>query len=236
MRLAARVKPAYGPTLPDLAEARFGALPRSARRTIAAVPLLLVAVIALLAVRGGSTVASGTAGGVHFSFRYTGLRREPAAPGQALVLAGHKGGRLAARIVIAPLRLPAYQGDATGIEPLVATNMMRALAAHTHGIRLENTGPTIVGGVAGYDFTYEREISGQTYFGRVILITPSIAGGGREGLILSLLAEPVLAGIVAAGKSELAGALYEPGQGGVGVLFQPSGLLSEPLATLRISG
>lgn len=233
MKLAARVKPVYGPMLPDLAEARFGGLPRGA---LGAVAVALVAVIALFALRGGPSAVSGSAGSVRFSFRYSGLQRERPPVGDVLLLARYRGARLVAQIAIAPLRLPPYAGYATGIEPLVAANYMHSFAAGTVGVALQNTGPTVVNGTAGYNFTYTREISGETYFGRVIFLTPSIGVGERGGVIVSLLAQPVLSGIIGPGKIARAGALYEPGQGGVGVLFQPSGLLSEPLATLRISG
>ena len=234
VKLAARVKPAYGPTLHDLAQARFGGLPRGARVPLGAAAIALVAVIIALALRGGPGGVSASAGGLRFSFRYADLHRERPAAGEVLSLAAHEGSRLAAQIAIAPLRLPPYAGDVTGIEPLVAANYAQAFAARTPGVTLQTTGPTIVNGTAGYNFTYTRQIAGATYFGRVIFLTPSI--GGDRGVIVSLLAQPFLAGIVGPGKSNLAGALYEPGQGGVGVLFQPSGLLSEPLATLRISG
>lgn len=235
MRLAARVKPSYGPALPELLSTRLGGMPRHMRSLVVAAAAVVVAIALLAALRSGQSSISGSAGGVRYSFSFSGLRRETTPAGDALLMAGYRGSRLAAEIAIAPLRLPRFAGEATGIEPVVAANYMRAFAAHTPGVSLQNTGPTVVNGAAGYDFTYTRAIDGSTYFGRVIFLTPALVGI-RDGIIVSLLAQPVLSGIVGPGKSNLAGALYEPGQGGVGVLFQPAGLLSEPLATLRISG
>jgi hypothetical protein len=234
VKLAARVKPAYGPMLPDLVARRLGGLPRAARPVGLVFGVCVVALTLILTLRGGSAAISATAGSVRFSFDYTGLAREPAPAGDVVALAAHRGSRLVAQILVAPLRLPPFSGDATGVEPVVAAGAMRLLAARTPGVTLENTGPTIVNGLAGYNFTYTQRRGGATYFGRVIFLTPS--SRSRAGLIVSLLAEPVSAGIIAPGGSSLAGALYEPGQGGVGVLFQPSGLLSRPLATLRIAG
>lgn len=235
MRLAARVKPAYGPTVLDLAEERLGRRAPRALTVTGTLLMLVIALIVLLALRGGSRALSGSAGSVSFSFRYSGLRRERAPAPYTLLLVAYRRSRLAAQIAIAPLRLPPYSGNATGIEPVLAANYMRALVARTPGVTLQNTGPTIVNGIAGYNFTYTRQVGASSYFGRVIFLTPSVTGD-RAGVIVSLLAQPVLAGIVGSGRNDLAGALYEPGQGGVGVLFQPSGLLSEPLATLRIAG
>jgi hypothetical protein len=81
--------------------------------------------------------------------------------------------------------------------------------------------------------TYTQALDGTTYYGRVILVTPS-QSDDRAALLIAMLAQPVLAGIIGPGAAALAGALYEPGQGGVGVLFQPAGLLSLPLATFRL--
>ncbi|MGD0197005.1 MAG: hypothetical protein ABSC56_03720 [Solirubrobacteraceae bacterium] len=234
MKLAARVKPAYGPSLDELARARMVRVPRGARTLSALAVALVVVLAALVTLRGGSSSISGRAGGVQFSFSYSGLVRELPPRGDSLLLARYKGHRLVAEIALAPLRLPAYHGAATGIEPLVAANYMRAFAARTPGIVLQNTGPTVLGATAGYNYTYTRTIDASSYFGRVIFLTPSLYGA-RDGVVVSLLAQPVLSGIIGPGRSNLAGALYEPGQGGVGVLFQPAGLLSEPLATLRIA-
>lgn len=235
MRLAADVKDDYRPTLPDILEARLGGVPKTLRTVTAAVIAVAVLIAVLLAVRGGSSSISGGAHGVSFSFSYSGLRPERAPHGEDVLLVARDGARLAALIEVAPLRLPAYRGNVIGIEPLIAANYMRAFAARTTGVVLQGAGPTVVNGTSAYNFTYTRRIAGSTYFGRVIFITPP-GSRPRYGLTVSLLAQPVLSGIIGRGASALAGALYEPGQGGVGVLFQPVGLLNQPLATLRVSG
>jgi hypothetical protein len=233
VRLAGDVKPEFGPTLPDLLGARIGGVPKRLWSISAAVIALVVIVVVVASVRGGSSSISGGGAGVSFSFSYSGLQREPAPSGAYALLEAHRGTQLVARIEVAPLRLPTYAGNAIGIEPLVAANYMRTFAARTPGVVLQSAGPTVVGGIAAYNFTYTQSIDGTTYFGRVIFATPSISHP-PSGLTVSLLAQPVTSGIIGPGASALAGALYEPGQGGVGVLFQPSGLLSRPLATLRV--
>jgi hypothetical protein len=235
VRLAADVKPDYGPTLPDIFESRLGGVPKRLRSIAAAVIATAFVITVLLAVGGGSSSISGGGHGVSFSFSYSGLKRETAAPGQYVLLSARREGRLAARIEVGPLRLPVYAGNLIGIEPMIAANYMREFAALTPGAVLQGAGPTVVDGASAYNFTYTRRIAGATYYGRVIFIV--LPGSrGRYGLTVSLLAQPVLSGIIGRGPSALAGALYEPGQGGVGVLFQPAGLLSRPLATLRVSG
>jgi hypothetical protein len=235
VRLAADVKPQFGPTLPQLLEARIGGVPRRLRPIAVAIVALIVAVVLIDGLRGGASTISGGAPGVSFSFSYSGLVREATPPGQYALLASHTAtGRLVAQIEVGPLRLPPYSGNVTGIEPVLSANYMRAFAARTPGVTVQSAAPTLVGGSPGYNFTYTREIAGLTYFGRTIFITPSVASG-RRGVIVSVLAQPVLSGIIAPGARALAGALYEPGQGGVGVLFQPAGKLSLPLATLHVS-
>jgi hypothetical protein len=235
MRLAADVKSEYGPTMPELLGARLGGVPNRLRTAVALTLGVVVVVAALAAVRGGASSISGGAGGISFSFSYSRLQREATPTGQFALLASHAGDRLVAEIEVGPLSLPPHSGNVTGIEPVVAANFMRDFAARTPGVVLQSAGPTLVNGAAGYNFTYTRTIGARSYFGRVIFLTPSVANG-RRGVTVSLLAQPVLSGIIGPGKSALAGALYEPGQGGVGVLFQPAGLLSLPLATLRVSG
>lgn len=235
MRLAADVKPEYGPTLPDVFDARLGGVPKRLRSVAAVVIAVAVLIAVLLAVRGGSSAISGGGHGVSFSFSYGGLQRETAPAGEYVLLRAQRGAQLVARIEVGPLRLPDYAGNVIGIEPLITANYMRAFAARTAGAVLQGAGPTVIGGTSAYNFTYTRRIAGSTYFGRVIFITPP-GSHPRYGLTVSLLAQPVLSGIIGRGAGALAGALYEPGQGGVGVLFQPAGLLSRPLATLRVSG
>jgi hypothetical protein len=232
--LAVNVKPEYGPTLPELVQSRVVRLPGHLRGGLIAVALAVVVVAGIVITRGGASVLSVRAGSTSFGFSYESMRREATPPGQFALLAARRGSRLIARIEVGPLDLPAYTGFMSGLEPVVAANAIRSLAAHTPGFVLQSEGPTSVNGLAGYNFTYTRPLDGATYFGRVILLTPQYSAD-RRGLTIAMLAEPVLEGVIGPGRAALAGALYEPGQGGVGVLFQPAGLLSMPLATFHLN-
>jgi hypothetical protein len=233
--VAARVKPEFGPTLPELVQARVVRLPAHLRSVLVAVALGAVVVALLALARGGATVLSVRAGATSFGFSYESMRREAAPPGEYALLVARRGPTLVARIEVGPLGLPAYAGDMSGLEPVVAASAIRTLSAHTPGFVLQSEGPTSVNGLAGYNFTYTRPLDGATYYGRVILLTPQYSGE-RRGVTIAMLAQPVLAGVIGSGQAALVGALYEPGQGGVGVLFQPSGLLSMPLATFHLGG
>jgi len=236
VRLAADVKPQFGPTLPELVAERLGTLPPRLRVIAGAVVAALVAVALLAALRGGASSFGARAQGVAFSFSYSGLRREPAPPGDAALFTSRtRSGRLVARLSVAPLELPRHAGNVTGIEPVFAADYMRSFASANPGAVLDGAAPTLVDGIAGYDFTYTRRIAGETYYGRVIFLTPSTAPGVRAGVTVSLLAQPFSSGIITPGSGGLAGALYEPGQGGVGVMFQPSGRLALPLASFRLA-
>jgi hypothetical protein len=233
LKLAARVKPEFGPALPELLGTRFGAVPRRLRSLITLLVAAVIVIVVLETLHGAASSISDSEHGVSFGFNYSGLAPQATPAGQYALLAAHRGNQLVAELEVGPLRLPAYGGNTTGVEPLVAANYMSAFMARTTGVVIQSAGPTLVNGTAGYNFTYTRRIARATYFGRVIFLTPS--SGSRTGVTVSLLAQPVLAGIIGPGASALAGALYEPGQGGVGVLFQPAGLLSLPLATFYVA-
>jgi hypothetical protein len=232
--VAAHVKPEFGPTLPELVQARVVRLPAHLRSVLVAIALGAVIVAGVVLARGGAKVLSVRAGSTSFGFSYESMRREAAPRGQYALLVARHGATLVARIEVGPLGLPAYAGDMSGLEPVVAASTIRSVAARAPGFVLQSEGPTSVNGLAGYNFTYTRPLDGSTYYGRVILLTPQYSGD-RRGLMIAMLAQPVLAGVIGAGHAALIGALYEPGQGGVGVLFQPSGLLSMPLATFHLN-
>jgi hypothetical protein len=231
--LGARVKPEFGPSLPELLESRVLRIPKGLRGAVAVVVIAILIALGFTVAKGGASSINRQVPGMSFSFSYRALKSQTPPAGEYALLQARHGSQLAARLEIAPLRLPAYSGDINGLAPVVMANYIRGLAVRTPGFVLQSEGPTSVNGIAGYNFTYTQAIAGATYFGRVILLTRH-ASGDRDGLLVSLLAEPVLAGIIGPGRSALAGAIYEPGQGGVGVLFQPAGLLALPLATFRL--
>jgi hypothetical protein len=233
LMLGARVKLGYGPSLPELLESRTLRLGPRLRGLLALVAICVVVIVGLSLANGGASLISRSVAGMSFSFSYSSMQREATPPGQYALLEKRSGSELVASLAVAPLPLPAYAGYVSGLAPVVMGNYVRALAARTPGFALQSEGPTSVNGIAGYNFTYTQRIDGKTYYGRVIMVTRH-QSGERRGLLISLLAQPVLAGIIGPGRSALAGALYEPGQGGVGVLFQPAGLLALPLATLRL--
>lgn len=235
MNVGARVKPEFGPMLPALLEQRLIWIPRRIRSILAAATLVVALIVAVGVARGGAATLSRSAPGVAFSFAYTALHQEPTPAGEYALLEASADGALSARLEVGPLRLPRYFGDLSGVEPVIAAADIRTLAARIPSFALRSEGPTVLGGLAAYNFTYTRTIDGASYFGRVILVTPRFTGA-RLGLTVSMLAQPVRAGLIGPGAAALAGALYEPGQGGVGVLFQPDGILSRPLATFQLSG
>jgi hypothetical protein len=231
--LGARVKPEFGPTLPELLESRALRVPRWFRGALTTLIVAVVLIVVAVVVHRQTSTFSRSAPGVSFSFSPGSLQREPVPAGQYALFAAHRGAQLTAELEVGPLTLPAYGGEMSGLEPLIAASDIRALAATVPGFALDGEGPTVLGGDDGYNFTYTRPLHDETYYGRVILLTARFAGV-RRGVTISMLAQPVLAGIIGSGRAALAGALYEPGQGGVGVLFQPAGTLSGPLASFRL--
>ena len=179
---APALKPDFGPTLPELLAPRWrAATPRTRRalRTLAAALVLLAALIAVFYPREGWVVHHGPP--VSFNLRYPrDLHRVAAGPGYYARISG-----AGASFALAPLRLPAYSGEVSGVEPLYADGYIKAFAARTPGFRLQSEGKTRVNTTAGYTFTY----SAPGQIGRVVFLTPDIVNS-RDGVIMVMSLPP----------------------------------------------
>ncbi|MGA2469397.1 MAG: hypothetical protein ABSG64_01745 [Solirubrobacteraceae bacterium] len=213
---SARIKPEYGPMLPELFAARLAGLPRHLRGVLAGAALVCVLVVAFVLAARGSASFSHRADGVSFSFSYVSLQQAATPPGQYVLAVKRRDGQVFVRFEVGPLTLPSYSGEISGLEPVMMANYIRAFAARTPGFLLASEGRTRVNAIPGYDFTYRRVLDGTRYYGRVIFLTPQLSGD-RHGLILSMLVQPVL------------GAVADPDAVG------EVGVLSEVLATFSIA-
>ena len=212
------VKTEYGPTLPQLLAPRFDSLPRIVARVLAVAAVVAIALIVALALRLREPVFTfhGPPASLRFSTKYSrALTREPTAPGGPVLLRLRENSSvgLAASFEITTVRLPAYQGEVSGLLPVVAAGLIAHLRASDSSFVLWSQGRTRINLVPGYTFTFQRRIGGRPYWGRYVLLTPDISGD-REGLEISMLTDPAL--LAAATRP-----VTPDSVAAVGVLFDP---------------
>jgi hypothetical protein len=210
----APVKEEFGPTLPQLLAPRIDNLPRIVLRVIAAAALVVAAALILLALRLRDPVFSA-AGPPAFSTSYPrAMTKERPPHGALLLLEQHSSIGLEASFEITPLRLPSYNGEISGQLPVIASNMIARRQASDPTFVPWSRGRTRINLVPGYGFTYQRTIDGRVYWGRYVLITPTVSGD-RNGILISMLTDP----------TPLLTTAIKPvtpdSVGSVGVLFEP---------------
>ena len=165
------VLPEYGPTLPELAERRFGWRQRTTVALLVAAAVVIV--VGLLLVR--PEVDSQTKY-VHdeepvFNLLYdNGALRQVAPQGDEIVRLEGRRGRLAAAIAVEHLELPTATGDvAHGVLPAYASEHVKELRAELPRFELLQEGRARVNGAPGYEVRFR---TGRT-FGNDLMILPS---------------------------------------------------------------
>jgi hypothetical protein len=167
------VLPEYGPTLPELAERRFGWRQRTTVALLVAAAALIV--VGLLLVR--PEVDSQTKYVHHeapvFNLLYdNGALRQVTPQGDEIVRLEGRRGRLAAAIAVEHLVVPGASGDiAHGVLPTYASEHVKALRAELPDFELIQEGRARVNGAPGYEVRFR---TGRT-FGNDLMILPSEA-------------------------------------------------------------
>jgi hypothetical protein len=180
---------ALGPSLPALLRRRFGISP--------AVTLLVVGVIGLVgavaivvaiehkASPGGKLVHEGKP---VFNILYPPAAMHEARPrtGELARIQGHRG-KLTVSIVVRPLRLPPYRGDAThGQLPVYADRFADAQAAALSGFELAFEGRARVNNGVGYEIGFQSLRPTRREYGRDALLVPDDLQEGGGLVTLSL--------------------------------------------------
>ena len=175
------VLPEYGPTLPELAQRRFGWRERTTVALLVAAAALIV--VGLLLVR--PEVDSQTKYVHHdapvFNLLYdNGALHEVAPEGDEIVRLEGRRGRLAAAVAVERLALPGATGDvAHGVLPAFASEHVKALRAELPGFELIQEGRARVNGAPGYEVRFR---TGRT-FGNDLMILPSEEEAGDALLV-----------------------------------------------------
>lgn len=175
------VLPEYGPTLPELAQRRFGWRERTTVALLVAAAALIV--VGLLLVR--PEFDSQTKYVHHetpvFNLLYdNGALREVAPQGDEIVRLAGRRGRLAATIAVEHLELPGATGDvAHGVLPAYASEHVKALRAELPQFELVQESRARVNGAPGYEVRFR---TGRT-FGNDLMILPSEEEAGDALLV-----------------------------------------------------
>jgi hypothetical protein len=152
------VRDEFGPSLPVLLRQRFGASERGVLLALAAVGAALVlAAVAVLVLRDDGTATLVHREAPQFTLLYREGVLEAVAPqaGELERLTARRG-RLTTDVVVRPLRLPPYEGDASrGLLPSVAERMHTDLRASVPDFGFQEEGAARVNGAPGYQLAYQ---------------------------------------------------------------------------------
>ena len=162
-------------------------MPRGTR--VAAIVVLAAIVLAAAYLLATGTSANGThvvrEEPIAYNLRYEDPVREiTPAPGEWL----HLEGPDRESIALAPLELPAYEGDVGGVLPIVAAKELEALKQRFPDLEPVEEGKARINKVAGYSLAFRADRKERLY-GRLVLL-PRPGKGTRDGVTMLLLATP----------------------------------------------
>lgn len=189
MPLSSQVRPEYGPTLSQLVGPRVGRLPR---RLLIALTLAVVVLVvaAVLFINGSSeprtTVVVAKPLAFNLVYQPQKLDRVTPAAGQELRLQT-KAADDPESVTVAPVRLPAYTGDPSGILPVYASGLIDQMRGAYPKFILRSEGRARVNLQPGYQIQFQTEQGGRTIYGRRALLFED-KPGVRDGADILLLA------------------------------------------------
>ena len=186
------------------------------KRVAAVAVLILIAVIVVLALRlRDPTFSYPAPRPIGFSTTYSrSFKREPQRPGVPLTLVQNSSIGLEASFQVRIINLPAYDGEISGLLPVLASNMMARMQAADPTFAAWSRGRTRINKIPGYTFSFQRIIGGRRFWGRIVLITRDIKND-RKGLLLTMLTDPTPLMPIATHP------VNPDSVGTVGILFEP---------------
>ncbi|HEX4035711.1 MAG TPA: hypothetical protein VHX66_14805 [Solirubrobacteraceae bacterium] len=216
MARSAPLKPAFGPTLPQLLAPRMHRLPLLVKRVAAAVAVIIVIVVVVLALRlRDPTFSYAAPRPIGFSTIYPrSMKVQPPRPGVPLTLVQNSSVGLENFFQVKIIMLPAYGGEISGLLPIVASNMITRMQAADPTFVPWSRARTRINKIPGYTFTFKEIRGGRLLWGRIVLITRDIHGD-RRGLLITMLADPTPLEPIATRP------VTPDSVGSVGVLFEP---------------
>jgi hypothetical protein len=168
------VREEFGPTLPALLRRRFG-VPPAVTLLVAAVACAVAVPVAIAAITGSNAPGSKV---VHESAPVFNILHpdsiRPVRPrrGELMRLEGRRQ-KLDVSIVVRPLELPPYDGDATqGLLPVYSHGFVQAQRRILPGFRLVQEGRARVNNGVGYEIGFAAVRGRNRTYGRDVLLVP----------------------------------------------------------------
>lgn len=195
---------------PSLGEIASGWSRRRRRLAQVVLAILVVALIARVALVGESGTQYVQRGDLPFNFLYEAPLKSVATQSAEIVRFERRRGDLFLQsFTVAPLSLPAGDGEAGGLLPVLADERIRELERrHGPTFELVAEGKSRVIEAAGYQYVYRFKRDGRTFFGRSVLL-PTEEPGTQRGVVLELLATPA-SGVGRAADVGLRGSIKKP--------------------------
>ena len=205
------VRPEFRPTLPELLGPRLRRLGRAGTVILALAALVVVIALVALGRSGGDgTKALVVRGPVTFNLTYDPVRLERATPqaGDSLLLRTMASDRDPERFTVRPITLPPYTGDPAGVEPIVASGLIREMRRADPGFILRSEGRTRINQQPGYQIQFQTRLDGRLAYGRRTILFKD-EPGVRQGADITLLSarSPTIPNVDAVGSN---GPLKQP--------------------------
>jgi hypothetical protein len=197
--LSGAVLPEHRPTLADL----LRRAPRWAVRGLLVLVPVVVALAALVLRSSDDGVDHVQRSPLEFNFRYpTTMRPVARGAGELVHLERRRGGLFLDAYAVSLLRLPPYEGDASGVLPVHADREIAALRRRHAGFELAQEGKARINQVPGYEVVFRARLGQRRLYGRLVLLpepTEEVdpdaeetlaTAGSRRGVRLLLLSTP----------------------------------------------
>ena len=175
---------ALGPTLPELLRDRRGLSPRRTTAVFGAVVLLAVAMVLVVQqIRKPDQLVHRGAPTFNMVYRAP-VRAVTPRPGELARLVARRP-RVRWELVVRPLHVPAYSGDAGhALLPILGDRQARLLRRAIPGFGLHDEGRAQISGFPGYQVGFVAGAPGRLVNGRDIMLIPADRGA-RLGVLIS---------------------------------------------------
>ncbi|HEV2787085.1 MAG TPA: hypothetical protein VGV67_11885, partial [Solirubrobacteraceae bacterium] len=181
------IKAEYGPTLPQLLAPKSLAV-----RAVAAAAATLIAGVALyvvIATRPDETVVL-VRKPVTFNLVHGDEWKAAHARGALVSLRHERRGLFLDSYTVRDLRLPAYEGAASGMLPVFANSHVRALGSRYQGFEFVGEGRARINNAIGYEVTFRAHMGERRLYGRHYLLVEEEPEGRRRGVVIELISTP----------------------------------------------